>query len=996
MPYDYFEGYYESYEDDWADLETKGPKGSYADTGYLFSSYDGIWDWEEGWNEINGTLSSTDTIDYLKFSLAQADFVSFSVTSDVAATFTIYTLEFNNKKGVYSLKALQTSTISQTKTTKRWDDYNEEWEYIYPEYDYAVRTAPLALQAGDYYFSVSTSSRIQDVNEAEYKVNNVFSDSEEDEGEGILSIDGTLDRQTSLLYKRITISDYLLTTICVSSNDPALQFTLYSFVQDKNGKCSMKPLQTATTNTKSRSYDDEDDNSYRGKTKEFLIGPGKYYISLQSPNAAKGIATDYSVSLDEENTLYFNEEGNEEGIIFDLGWLDSDSPISYGSFTLDSIAKLSVSINADDAAKFTIYSLVKDNNGIWTMKSLQSTSLKKNKVTKYWDDDWEEWVYDEPDCAFSVSTKQLQLGPGNYIYSIESTNAKNKDGLEYELYANDNSVFYESIGELEEDFTFEGYVDQEYPVESGRFTLVTAAKLSFFLSAEEDSVKFSLSSLSQDKNGKYSLKSVFSGSLKKNKTTRYWDPDWEEWCYDEPEYNYSLSTKAFLLTAGEYYFTVEGVNAKKGKETDFSICLDEGSVFFNMGDNSDDWTDMKTRGAYSEEFQECEVNDSISDWVGFGDDIDYYRFTLDGAARVYFSVGASDAVKVTISELVKDKSGNYSLKNLLSVTAAKNKVYRYWDDFLEEWIYDDMDYLYSGESKGLLLTTNKTEYDEYAEEDYSYGEYFLSVQSTNASKGGNADYDIYLCADFFGPCNNNDDNWLAMWNSMVTEGSDEYDLGMLDWSISMEGWVGFGDTIDCRFFENNEDNLKVTISITSSDAVKVTLSKINGPDKNGKYSLKSVQSVTAAKTKTTKYWDDDWEEWVYDEPEYEYESTTKAFKISSGDYCLSVESTNATKGGSADYQVWIEVYDDYNYYARLDGKDLLLLDNGGTDIGLDIAGTTGSFEGENGSAFNDAIANLNGLSAEQGDVLAANCASGLADAFQIEENTAWQNIASLA
>ena len=141
----------------------------------------------------------------------------------------------------------------------------------------------------------------------------------------------------------------------------------------------------------------------------------------------------------------------------------------------------------------------------------------------------------------------------------------------------------------------------------------------------------------------------------------------------------------------------------------------EETEYYTDGDNSDDWTDMKTMGADGEVGDVGTLDeyswDVLSDLVGYGDSVDYAAFTLDSASTLSFSINATGAVKFTIYQLIQNKNGSYSLKALQTTTLSYDK---YFED-------------YEAVTKGLLLQA---------------GTYYFSVTSTNADKGGSAYYDV--------------------------------------------------------------------------------------------------------------------------------------------------------------------------------------------------------------------------------------------------------------
>ena len=170
---------------------------------------------------------------------------------------------------------------------------------------------------------------------------------------------------------------------------------------------------------------------------------------MQSTNAKKGGGAYYNVTLNQEsiffsdgdngdnNWLYDkkakikNDDDNFEEIVLEEGTsdiqLDTDAPsgtdgngwsnyVGYGDdtdfakLTVFDTAKVSFSLKASAAAKFTIYTLIpgldKKQNIVYTMKALQTTSLKKVGT------------------QYEADTKTILLTGGVYYISVQSTNAK--------------------------------------------------------------------------------------------------------------------------------------------------------------------------------------------------------------------------------------------------------------------------------------------------------------------------------------------------------------------------------------------------------------------------------------------------------------------------------------------------------------------------------------------------------------------------------------------
>lgn len=869
MPY--YGDVYESTEDDWTDLKMKGPDGLVADTGLLYSVGD-----EPGWDsDVTGGVGEGDPIDYFKFTLRETDMASFTVSASQEVKFTVFSLE-QDRKGGYSLKALRTVTLTEAPYSLYWDEEKQEW-YQEPNLDgtCSATTAPLALAAGDYYFSVE-STKADNGGDADYEVSIAvpgvplsLTDIEIDED--------TLSWETPVHYRKLEILSPAIVGLSVYASDQKVQLSLSTPVQDRKGNCSLKSLMTASSTTK---LDEEEYGSYSctGSTKPVLLGPGIYYLATETSNTSEGSETDYRIRLNEGDSVLYDFNELEEGFSA-AGRVGQANPAEYGCFSLEDTAMVSFTINADVAAKFSLATLIRNADGTWFMKALQSGSLKKNKVKKYKEDG--EWVIEEPETEYSLTTSLYTLAPGQYFYYVET---KENTETDYTLSLNENSVLFDSYGTLNDSFSIDGSIDEETPVQYGKFVLDDAAKLSFSFGADEAPVKFTLYSIVEDKKGGSTLKAVMSGTLKKSKVIKYKEDG--EWIVEEPDYAYSVTTAAALLKAGEYYFSVK--STKKGAETSFTGVLTENSVFFSDGDNSDDtWKLLETNGVVN-----YETDQVLEDWVGYGDSIDLRKFTIPCAAKLSFTLNASDAVKLTFYELDK-KTGK--LNQIQAFSAARTKVIKYRED--GEWIIEEPDWNYSSTFSPVLLDVNTVN-----EEGESYCEYYLSVQSKNATKGGNAYYELYLDEEtsaFFDRCDNGDD-----WTDLAIKGdADEQfnDLGKLDASDSAvieDGWVGYRDEVDYYRFTVSADSV-LSFRVDASDAAKFSISQLN--NKNGVFSLKSLQATKLKKNKVAKYKEDG--EWYYEYPDWAYSATTGKLSLKAGTYYISVLSTNAAKGGNASYEV---------------------------------------------------------------------------------------------
>ncbi len=484
------------------------------------------------------------------------------------------------------------------------------------------------------------------------------------------------------------------------------------------------------------------------------------------------------------------------------GWVGIDDDRDYHKIELYDAGKYFFDLSADDKTKFTIYKLVsKTKRGVTTysLKSLQSTTLKKPKNA----------------AEYSALTKGLLLEEGTYYISMTSTNAKSGGGADYTISVNStSSIYYEQSNEGNvDDWTdmktkgaastsllsgdisnINGWVGFGDAVDYCKITLAEAGKYSFDLSAD-DKTKFTIYKLvSKTKRGvtTYSLKSLQSTTLKKPQNAA----------------EYSALTKGLLLEEGTYYIAMTSTNAKSGGNANYSIAVNNSSSIYYTASNDgagDDLTNLKTAGITlgdKDKYTVSSANKSmqITDWVGFGDNVDYKELTLDGVAVLNFAVNASDKTKFTIYKLVsKTKNGvtTYSLKSLQSTTLKKPKN----------------ETEYSAITKNLLLDD---------------GTYYIAMTSTNAKSGGNASYSINLNYSEFrltevqkSMSDNSDDSWKkAVATAPVT---------------SVNNWVGYGDSADYFKFEANDSGkIYLDCSEETLAALKAKEIKISCLNSKGK------------------------------------------------------------------------------------------------------------------------------------------------------------------
>ena len=106
------------------------------------------------------------------------------------------------------------------------------------------------------------------------------------------------------------------------------------------------------------------------------------------------------------------------------------------------------------------------------------------------------------------------------------------------------------------------------------------------------------------------------------------------------------------------------------------------------------------------------------------------------------------------------------------------------------------------------------------------GKYYISMKSTNAKKGGNAEYSVAFGGSYeeFPKGDHSNDTWKAAANN-----------GALAIGDAAAGWGGFGDTIDFHQFQvGASGKLNLTFDEETAAAVKAKQVKLSCLDASGK------------------------------------------------------------------------------------------------------------------------------------------------------------------
>ena len=533
--------------------------------------------------------------------------------------------------------------------------------------------------------------------------------------------------------------------------------------------------------------------------KSVLLDKGDYTIILKNTDKGK-TAADYSFVINAE-VLYDKIDNSDDwtdvktagadgAVAKTIGNLTADTEIGnwvgfgdavdYYKFTLTNDTKLNLNVSSTDAAKVVIYKLNENKNGTFSLKALQSTTVA---------------------AGYTLTTKDLLLENGTYYIGVTSTNAAKGGNADYTITVDESSKFFSkvdntddwadmktngaagAVGKIDGDFkigtTLSDWIGYGDAADYKSFTITEKMTVNFDVFAS-DAAKFNLYTLNENKNGTFSLKSLLSASVSAGQT---------------------VPTKTITLAAGTYYIGMTSTNAKKGGDADYIITVkDPDATVTPVIDNTDDWTDLKTKGINGKvaELGMLDENIKKTGWVGMDDAVDYMTFTLDNAASLSFDVSSTDAAKFVVYELKENynkKTGEttFSLKALQTTTIKAG---------------------YTIPTKNLLLETGKT--------------YAIGVTSTNAGKGGSAEYSFVLNDNttFFTRADNSDDVFTDAEQINIT-------------SSVADGWVGYSDSVDYLEF-TLDTAAKLNFDVASSDSAKFVIYQLN--DKTGK--LKTLQTTT--------------------------------------------------------------------------------------------------------------------------------------------------------
>jgi len=382
-----------------------------------------------------------------------------------------------------------------------------------------------------------------------------------------------------------------------------------------------------------------------------------------------------------------------------------------------------------------------------------------------------------------------------------------------------------------------------------------------------------------------------------------------------------------LSTTGKYYAVMTAKNVKKaGTEGLYNVTVVDGKFFT---DADDGWNNEYTKAEVKDNPQIVErgiesvvldnnvmESEEYDNFVSFGDSADYAKLELASSAYVSFNLKATGNVKFTLWKYDTTKG------KISKITAGSATL----------------------KSKNGAIAT-KTTKAQLLEAGGKY-EYYVSMESSDAAKGGSAYYNVDINtvgSRFFDSADDGKNNWLYDKKAKAYNSDDNLvenvvtgnQVILMDAEASQnpdfENFVGYNDAADyAKIVLTSKGTLSFEITALADVTFEIWQ---KGKDKKGNDVLNSLQKKTTVTVK-----------------DYAIgaTATTAALSLEAGEYYVSVtaKKTTANEKGSAYYNV------NANFSAAV-----------------------------NDAQFDSAVA-------------AAGFASGI-ESFQ-DEKSAWQNIASLA
>lgn len=358
-----------------------------------------------------------DGTDYAKITLDKSARLNFSVNATGSAKFTVWkVVPFEDDE--FKVKAVK--SVSTKKASKKAAEYT-------------ASTGQLLLESGVYYVSVEASTKKSsrayynvEIDQKEFylKSNNADDWGDVRENGSAGKVDNTtiktLKSGTSKVlsggwvgcgdavdYMKFHLDTAAKLVFRVNAGDVS-KFAVCRLNDPKKGKYSLKSLLSSKL-TKNPLYGQDGESAYRTVTKGLLLEAGDYYICMKSTNADKHGDADYSILLDSSTIFYNKFDDRKNDILVDskkklvgvcetisLGltakavqmdkvavnygkwknFVGHNDDTDYAKIKLSQDLKACFTVEANDAAKFTLCKLVRKGEK-YSLKTVLSKTLKK-------------------------------------------------------------------------------------------------------------------------------------------------------------------------------------------------------------------------------------------------------------------------------------------------------------------------------------------------------------------------------------------------------------------------------------------------------------------------------------------------------------------------------------------------------------------------------------------------------------------------------------------
>ena len=502
--------------------------------------------------------------------------------------------------------------------------------------------------------------------------------------------------------------------------------------------------------------------------------------------------------------------------------------------------------------------------------SFQASDTSGNSITESWtvtniveeekgkpDNGWNDYLYDKKhgwnndniaNFADNKVTPEKLLDGNNEIY-LDIKGTVVKDG-KHNMFGNDGTNI--DTGD------------------TAKISVSTPAKLTFAIDSTADGT-FYVYEDGKDKRGNRKQIQVGKAAVRNGKTAEL---------------------KNICLTAGEgkYYVEMVAKNVRKeGTEGFYNVTISN-STFFVDADakTNNEYQDAAVRelkrGTEGIVFDAAEMNNSpdtkYKSFVGFSDAVDYVKLDLASDSYVSFDLASTGNAKFTLwkydkakNKISKITSGCATLKSKNGEVATKT-------------------------TKAQLLQTVGANGKEY--------EYYLSMECSDAAKGGAAYYNVTVNAKntrFFDSADNRDNDVLyikrdksykddANFQEITLTEADKEKAIILDSNpigdTRYNNFVGYNDAVDyAKIVLKQKGSLSFEISALAGVTFEIWQ---KDKDRRGNNILNSVMKKTTISVK-----------------DYSVGNTEKttAITLDAGEYYISVtaQKTTANEKGSAFYNV---------------------------------------------------------------------------------------------